>query len=267
MEVLNRVLTIAGADLEVQLIGDVKTADVSLVFLHEGLGSVAQWKDFPRAVAEASGMPALVYSRAGYGRSSPCALPRPHRYMEEEARNVLPPLLEAAGLRHYVLVGHSDGASIAIAYASGFAAIQPSRLRGLVLEAPHVICEDISVASITKAREAYEHGDLRERLAKYHHHVDCAFRGWNDAWLHPGFRKLDLRAHLLFNSAPTLVIQGEDDEYGTRAQVDEIAAKNRGPVTVRMLPACGHAPHRDQPELTLREILTFLTSIGVTPAR
>ena len=262
MEILNRMLEVDGASLEAQLVGDVGNGP-TLVFLHEGLGSVAQWKEFPRAVAEASGLPALVYSRAGYGGSSSCTLPRPLTYMQEEARAVLPRVLEVAGIGEHVLVGHSDGASIAIAYGGGRAALAPSNLRGLVLEAPHVICEDVSVRSIEKAREAYEHGDLRARLAKYHRDVDCAFRGWNDAWLDPGFRAFDLRPYLPFVRVPTLVVQGEDDEYGTRAQVDAIATASGGPVTVRMLERCGHAPHRDRPDVTLNEILTFLTRIGV----
>ena len=265
MEVLNRALDVDGATLDAQLIGAVGEA-TTLVFLHEGLGSVEQWREFPRAVAEASGLPALVYSRAGYGRSSPCALPRPLTYMQQEAADVLPRVLDVVGVHDCVLIGHSDGASIAIAFAQRQAP-RHGRLRGLVLEAPHVLCEDVSVRSIEKARVDYVDGDLRERLAKYHRDVDCAFRGWNDAWLDPGFRAFDLRPFLPFVSAPTLVIQGENDEYGTRAQVDAIASAVRlAPVTVRMLAACGHAPHRDQPETTLREILTFLTSIGATAA-
>jgi pimeloyl-ACP methyl ester carboxylesterase len=266
MEVLDRALDVDGVTIEARLIGHVG-ARTTLVFLHEGLGSLAQWKDFPRTVAEAAGLPALVYSRAGYGRSSPCTLPRPLTYMEDEARHVLPRLLEVAGLadRDVVLVGHSDGASIAIAFAGGEAS--KVRLRALVLMAPHVICEDVSVRSIEKAREAYRAGDLRSRLAKYHgDNVDCAFRGWNDAWLDPGFRAFDLRRYLPAIAVPTLVIQGERDEYGTRAQVDAIAAGIvRAPVTVRMLPACGHAPQRDQPDITLREILTFLTNGSLAP--
>ena len=263
MEVLNRTLEVDGALLDAQLIGDVGRG-TTLVFLHEGLGSVAQWKDFPQAVAAASGLAALVFSRAGYGRSSSCALPRPLAYMQDEARDVLPRVLAIAGVRDAVLVGHSDGASIALAFAGGGAS---SGLRGLVLEAPHLVCEDVSVRSIAKARETYATGDLRALLAKYHgDNVDCAFRGWNDAWLDPGFRAFDLRPFLPSITAPALVLQGEDDEYGTRAQVDAIAAASGGPVTVRMLPRCGHAPHRDQTELTLREILTFLTRIGAAPA-
>jgi pimeloyl-ACP methyl ester carboxylesterase len=258
VEVLSRTLDVDGVKLEAELVGDVGRG-TTLVFLHEGLGSVAQWKEFPRVVAEASGLPALVYSRAGYGRSSPCALPRPLTYMQDEARDVLPRVLEVAGVRDAVLVGHSDGASIAIAYAGA----RPAGLRGLVLEAPHVVCEDVSVRSIAKAREAYEQGDLRARLAKYHgSNVDFAFRGWNDAWLDPRFRAFDLRPFLPTIAVPTLVLQGDDDEYGTRAQVDETAKGIvDAPVTVRMLPRCGHAPHRDQPQRTLDEILTFLTNV------
>lgn len=226
----------------------------SIVFLHEGLGSALQWRDVPERLGAALDRGTLAYSRFGYGRSAPVALPRPLTYMHDEAREVLPAVLDATGCaREVALFGHSDGASIAIMAA----ALDP-RVRALVLEAPHVFVEDLSIASISKAKEAYATGDLRERLAKHHAHVDVAFRGWNDAWLDPGFRSWNIEEYLPRVAVPILVLQGEDDPYGTRAQVDAVAAKAAGRVDVVMLPACGHAPHRDQPEATLAAAAAFL---------
>jgi pimeloyl-ACP methyl ester carboxylesterase len=247
-------LEVAGKKLEAELLGP---RPPTLAFLHEGLGSLPQWRDFPARVAERTGHGALVYSRFGYGASDPVPLPRPLTYMHEEAREVLPLVLDAAGVGEVVLIGHSDGASIAL-----MAATTDRRVRGLVLEAPHVFVEDISIASIEKAKTAYESGDLRARLAKYHAHVDVAFRGWNDAWLDPDFRSWNLEHYLPAITVPVLVIQGEDDPYGTRAQVDAIARATRDRVDTLMLPACGHAPHRDQPEATLQAIATFVERLA-----
>ncbi len=190
--------------IEAQWIGE--PAPRALVFLHEGLGSVAQWRDTPAAISRATGLPALVYSREGYGRSSPVAVPRPLTYMHEEAARI--PHVDEP-----ILVGHSDGASIAI-IAAGAGHVRP---RALVLIAPHVFVEDISVASIAAARDAYTTGDLRARLAKYHDDVDGAFWGWNRAWLDPEFRRWNLEAYLPKITAPTLVVQGTADQYGTLA--------------------------------------------------
>jgi pimeloyl-ACP methyl ester carboxylesterase len=223
----------------------------TLVLLHEGLGSVGLWRDFPQQLAAATGLPAFVYSRAGYGRSDPAPMPRPVGYMHDEAA-LLPEVLAAAGIDDPILVGHSDGASISIIHAGS-----GGKARALVLEAPHVFTEEMGLASIAKAREAYERGDLRDRLAKYHQDVDAAFWGWNRPWLDPEFRKWNLEAYLPPIAAPILVIQGADDEYGTRKQVDAIAAEAPN-VEVLMLPRCGHSPHRDQAEETLRGIAAFL---------
>lgn len=231
----------------------------TLVFLHEGLGSAAQWRDFPALVARDTGLGAIAYSRVGYGGSAPVTLPRPLTYMQDEAREFLPKLLDARGIDAAVLVGHSDGGSIAIVNA---ALDGGKRVRAIVLEAPHVFVEDVSIASIAKARQAYETGDLREKLAKYHGaNVDGAFRGWNDAWLDPGFRSWNIEEYLPKITVPVLVIQGEDDPYGTRAQVDAIARQVGGPVEVRMLARCGHAPHRDQPDATRDAIAQFLARL------
>jgi pimeloyl-ACP methyl ester carboxylesterase len=229
----------------------------TLVFLHEGLGCVAMWRDFPAALAAATGMGAFVYSRFGYGKSPPALLPRPLTYMHDEAA-LLPEILDDAKIREAVLVGHSDGGSIALVHA----ATGDARLRGLALEAPHVLCEDVSVASIAAAREAYDHGDLRVRLARYHGaNVDVAFRGWNDAWLDPGFRAWNLEAYLPKIQVPVLVVQGEDDAYGTVAQVDAIERGLRAPFTRCVLPSCGHAPHKDQPARTLAAMQAFVRSV------
>ncbi|HYH19741.1 MAG TPA: alpha/beta hydrolase [Azospirillum sp.] len=252
-------LDVAGARLEYRWIAPARTGRPTLVFLHEGLGCVALWKDFPDRVAAATGCGALVYSRAGYGRSSPVPVPRPLRYMHDEGLEVLPALLDQLDLRDVVLVGHSDGASIALIRAGND---RGGRLSGAVVMAPHVFNEDVSVASIAKAAEAYRDGDLRSRLRRLHgDNVDCAFWGWNRAWLDPGFRAWNIEEHLPGIRVPVLAIQGSDDEYGTAAQVEAIEAKAGGPVEVLMLDGCGHSPHRDQPEATLAAIRDFVGAI------
>ena len=244
-------LTVRGKKIEAQHIG--RPGGPTLVFLHEGLGSLGLWRDFPQKVSDATGLPAFVYSRAGYGQSDPAEMPRPVRYMHDEAA-LLPEVLAAAGIDDPVLVGHSDGASISVIYAGS-----GGNARALVLEAPHVFTEDMGLQSIARARDAYERGDLRARLGRYHRDVDAAFWGWNRPWLDPEFRKWNLEEFLPRIAAPILVVQGEDDEYGTKKQVEAIARGARD-VEVRMLPECGHSPHRDQPEATLRAIAEFLRS-------
>lgn len=231
-----------------------------LVFLHEGLGCVALWKDFPDSVAAATGLPALVYSRIGYGGSDPCALPRPLTYMHHEGEAVLPELLAALGVQRHILVGHSDGASIALIYAG---AAHRDGLLGITAMAPHVFCEDVSVASIRAAGKAYAEGDLRQRLAKYHgDNVDCAFRGWCDAWLDPAFIRWNIEDYVDRITVPVQVIQGQDDEYGTVAQVESIARRTRAETL--MLPACGHSPQRDQLDSSLRAIHAFSRRLHVS---
>ena len=228
----------------------------TLVFLHEGLGSVEQWRDFPQKLAQATGLGAFAYSRAGYGRSSSIQLPRPVRYMHDEAR-LLPQILSAAGIAKPILVGHSDGASIAIlAAGSGAPAL------ALVLEAPHVFAEEAGLASIARARDAYAKTDLRARLARYHDDVDAAFLGWNGAWLDPAFKEWNIEASLPAIHAPVLIIQGEDDEYGTQKQLEAIQRGAGGPVTIELLPRCGHAPHRERPQETLAAMTRFIQSLS-----
>lgn len=219
----------------------------TLIFLHEGLGSLAMWRDFPDRVAAATGAPVLIYSRYGYGKSDALAGARAVEYMHHEALEVLPPLRGALGLDDVVLLGHSDGASIALIHAG--AGRWP--VRGLILEAPHVFVEDISIASIAAAKRAYETTDLPQRLGRYHDDVDSAFWGWNRIWLDPAFRAWNIEHFLPGVRCPTLAIQGAGDEYGTKAQLDAIARGVAGPFEQVVLAECGHAPHRDQPAATL----------------
>jgi len=250
-------LAVGGKRLEVAWHGPSPGEAPTLVFLHEGLGCVALWRDFPAILAEATGCGALVYSRLGYGRSDPCDLPRPVRYMHDEGLTVLPELIEAAGIRECILVGHSDGGSIALIYAGGTPA---APLRGVICEAAHVVCEDITARSIQQAGVAYREGDLRAKLAKYHgENVDGAFWGWHDAWLHPDFREWDLTEYLPDIGVPMLVLQGEDDPYGTSAQVEAIERGAGGEIEVLMLPDCGHCPHLEQREATLRAMAAFVS--------
>lgn len=236
----------------------------TLVLLHEGLGCVRMWRDFPERLAQATGCGVFVYSRAGYGGSDAIELPRPLDYMEHEAQHVLPEVLAAAGLDAPVLFGHSDGGSIALLYAS-HAARNPAlpACRGLILEAPHVFCEEVSVQSIARARDAYEHGDLRARLQRHHQvNVDVAFWGWNRAWLDPGFRAWNIERSLPGVRVPVLLIQGEEDEYGTAAQLRAIERGTAAPVETHLLAACGHAPHREKPEQTLSLSADFVARLG-----
>jgi pimeloyl-ACP methyl ester carboxylesterase len=242
-------LTVRGKNIEAQRLGPAQGP--TLVFLHEGLGSLGLWRDFPQRLSEASGLGAFVYSRAGYGASDPAPMPRPVRYMHDEAK-LLPEILEATGVDDPVLFGHSDGASIAVIHAGS-----GGKARALILEAPHVFTEEEGLRSIEQARAAYENGDLRKRLARHHRDVDAAFWGWNRPWLDPEFRTWNLEAFLPRIDAPVLVIQGEDDEYGTRRQLDAIQRGAREVETL-LLPACGHSPHRDRPEATLRSAVDFL---------
>lgn len=252
-------ITVAGKRLEVAWHGPRPEEAPTLVFLHEGLGCVALWRDFPAKLAATTGCGALVYSRLGYGQSDPCDLPRPLHYMHDEGLEVLPELLQVAGVRECILVGHSDGGSIALIYAGGTPA---TPLRGVITEAAHVFCEDISVRSIAAIKAPYEQGDLRQKLQKYHgQNVDCAFWGWSGVWLHPDFRQWNLEEYLAGLKVPLLAIQGEADEYGTVAQIEAIARQAGAGAEVVMFPNCGHSPHRDQEAATLQAMTQFIQRI------
>ncbi len=249
---------IDGVDLDVSWMPAEPAGDrPPLVFLHEGLGSIAQWRSFPADLRAALGAPAaLVYSRAGYGRSGPATSPRPVSYMHHEADVVLPALLADFGLEAPVLVGHSDGASIALLYAGGSRPVT-----GLVLLAPHVFVEPVTLAAIEAAREAFATSDLRDRLAKYHDDPESTFRGWNDVWLSPGFRTWDIRDRLAAITSPILIVQGEQDPYGTTAQLDAVAEGASAPVARALLPEVGHAPHLEAPEATLAAVTEFVRAL------
>lgn len=228
-----------------------------LVFLHDGLGCVALWRDVPDKLARRLGMRALVYSRFGYGRSDRLRGRRTPRFMHEEALDVLPKLLDHFTIARPVLVGHSDGASIALIHA----AAAGRDVAGLVLLAPHVFVEDLTIESIARVRRTYDSTDLKARLSKYHACVDDAFLGWSDIWLDPAFRDWSIEAEAARIEAPMLVIQGLDDEYGTLAQIERIAALARGPVAQVRLENCGHSPHRDQEAAVLDAIQQFVREL------
>jgi pimeloyl-ACP methyl ester carboxylesterase len=254
-------IDLGGLRLEVaRIAGPADSRLAPIVFLHEGLGSVAMWRDWPAQVCAATGRAGIVYSRRGYGNSDAIADVRgtgrlAPDYMHREALDVLPQLLAKLGLDQPVLLGHSDGGSIALIHA----AHHP--VAACIVMAPHVVVEDVSIRSIAQARQAYETGDLRERLRRYHADVDGAFWQWNDIWLSDGFRAFDIRPDCRLIRSPVLAIQGIDDPYGTRRQIEEIAP-TLGSFAQRLLPHCGHSPHRDQPELATKLITRFLASIA-----
>ncbi|HKW84240.1 MAG TPA: alpha/beta hydrolase [Burkholderiaceae bacterium] len=231
------------------------------VFLHEGLGSVAMWKDFPQRLCDALGCRGLVYSRPGYGRSTP--RPKDEKwsvdFMHRQAHDVLPALLDALGVDTAAdrpwLFGHSDGGSIALLHAAEF----PQRVAGAVVLAPHILVEDISVESIARAKTAYRETDLRQRLGRHHDDPDSAFWGWNDIWLDPAFRSWSIESEIASIACPVLAVQGLDDEYGTLAQIRGIA--KRVPQTQLLeLASCGHSPHRDQPDALIEAVAGFVRS-------
>jgi pimeloyl-ACP methyl ester carboxylesterase len=228
----------------------------TIVMLHEGLGSVALWKDFPQRLASRTGCGILVYSRYGHGNSDKLLEKRPVEFMHHEGEVVLPELLDKLNIQKPILLGHSDGGSIALIFAGKY----PERPRALILEAPHVFVEDLSVASITQAKVIYLTTDLPPKLGRYHRHVDATFWGWNDIWLDPQFRSWNIEEYLPAIRCPILCIQGEEDEYGTIAQVKAIQA--RVPATeILMLPNCRHSPHRDQPGATLERMAEFIADL------
>jgi pimeloyl-ACP methyl ester carboxylesterase len=247
-------VSVAGGAIEYERIPAASGAGASeIVMLHEGLGSVSMWRDFPRRVAETTRRGVLVYSRHAYGRSASLRGPRPVRFMHDEALVVLPELLDRLDVARPILLGHSDGGSIALIHAAS----SGRDTAALVLLAPHVMVEEVSLVSISAAREAYDGGSLRSRLARHHDDVDGAFRGWNDIWLDPAFRGWTIEDLLPAVTCPVLAIQGEDDEYGTMEQVDRIA-RGAPDVELLKLARCGHSPHRDRPDDVLAAIEAFV---------
>ena len=252
-------VTIDGVRLEYRWVG-VSTPDApTIVFLHEGLGSITQWKDFPAALCERTGGRGLVYNRQGYGRSDPFDTLSP-RFMHHEAIDVLPRVLDALEIGQPVLFGHSDGGSIALIYA-GSAQAAPA---ALVLEAPHVFVEDITVTRISEVRDAYGSSGLRAGLERHHGvNVDRLFDGWTTTWLSEEFRAWNIETYLSRVSCPALVVQGAADEYGTTRQVNAIAAGVSGPVKTLVLDACGHAPHVEQRDTVMNASVAFLRENGI----
>jgi len=251
-------LEIEGKFLEATWWGPGPEAAPTLVLLHEGLGCVALWRDFPEKLAAATGCGVLAYSRFGYGQSPPVKLPRPLTYMHDEALGILGQVLDAAGVSRAILVGHSDGGSIATIYAGG---VQDFRLRGEVLIAAHFFCEDVSITSIEAARVAYETTNLREKLARYHRDVDNAFWGWNGAWLDPAFRHWRIDDYVPTIRVPVMLVQGAADEYGTLAQFELFRAEAYCPVETVVVEGAGHSPHLSHPAVVLPAVAQFVARI------
>ena len=253
-------LQIGSSRLEYKMVGPRPDQAATFVLLHEGLGSVGLWGDFPMRLADATGLGVFVYSRAGYGRSSALAMPRPVTFMHEEARDVLPQVLDAIGLQRGILLGHSDGASIAAIYAGS---IEDHRVRGLVLLAPHFFTEEFGIAEIARMREAYETTDLRAKLGKWHQNPDNAFYSWSGPWLDPGFRNWEITEELAYIRVPILIIQGADDQYGTLQQIEVAKEECYCPVEAVILPATRHVPHREAAGATMAAIVDFTTRLQV----
>ncbi|NNE51194.1 MAG: alpha/beta hydrolase [Sulfitobacter sp.] len=247
-------VTAGGKSLEYELWGPGPAEAPTMVLLHEGLGSVAQWKDLPERLSKATGFGILAYSRAGYGHSDPVDLPRPLDFQTREAEEVLGDVLDAAGVKETVLLGHSDGATIAAIYAGS---VSDMRVRGLILIAPHFFTEEPGLNAIRAAGEAFTNGDLREKLTMFHDNVDVAFSGWHDVWTDPSFSDWNVADCIDHWRIPVLAIQGRNDPYGTLAQITEIEERIYSPIETLILRDCGHAPHFEKPEETDAAIAEF----------
>jgi pimeloyl-ACP methyl ester carboxylesterase len=262
-------LDIGDQRLEYRMIGPRPDQAPTIVMLHEGLGCVGLWGDFPDRLQKATGCGVFVYSRAGYGKSSPVQLPRPLNFMHTEAQDTLPKILETIGFKHGLLVGHSDGASIAAIYGGSH---QDHRVSGIVLIAPHFIVEDVTIAAIADMRQAYDTTELRARLARYHADVDATVHGWSDVWLKGDFRKWDLNEFLAYIRVPVLIVQGEGDQYGTVRQIEIAQEECYCPVEVALLPNAKHVPQREAPEATMKAVTDFIERVrqngmaGTSPA-
>jgi len=248
-------LDVAPLRLEYRMIGPRPDQAPTVVMLHEGLGSVGLWGPFPEAIAAATGAGVFAYSRAGYGQSPAGKMPRTTSFLNEEACEVLPRVLDAIGFQRGLLLGHSDGASIAAIYGGS---VQDHRVRGLILIAPHFFTEEKGLAEIRRAGKSFATGALRERLKPYHADVDAAFRSWNEPWTHPDFEKWDITDALGYIRVPILVVQGEDDQYGTLRQVKIVEEQCYCPVETAIFPGIRHVPQREAPELTLAAVCGFI---------
>ena len=251
-----KTITVAGGQLEATWFGPPPSEAPTLVFLHEGLGCISMWKDTPRKLAAATGCGALVYTRFGYANSDPCSLPRQVDYMHGEAHEVLPQVLSLLGVQQCILIGHSDGGSIAILHLGSNPSVS---VRGAITLGAHVFVEDLTVAAIAATKDQYRNGDLKRGLAKHHgEHTDRVFWSWNDIWLLPEFKNWNIETYLADITLPMLVIQGEQDPYGSEAQIDAIVAGTTSKVETLMIPDCEHWPHLEQPDLTLRAMAQFI---------
>jgi pimeloyl-ACP methyl ester carboxylesterase len=257
-------ITINTRRLECRTWGGTPSERPAIVLLHEGLGSVGLWRSFPERLAAQTGHCVFAYSRAGYGGSDPVELPRPLDYMQREAIDVLPGVLDAIGFKSGILLGHSDGASIAAIHAGG---VRDPRVRGIGLIAPHFFTEPEGLAAIAEAREQYEKGDLRGRLARRHADVDNAFRGWSDAWLDPGFKSWNIEEFIGAIRSPILAIQGRDDQYGTLRHMEALAKGAKVRFRIEILDNCRHSPHLEQPDLTLKIVTDFLAQRSTNAKR
>ncbi len=251
-------VTVGGRRLECRAIGDPAARSPSLVFLHEGLGSVSDWRDFPDRICASTGLPGVVYSRLGYGRSDPLVEPRTARFMHEEAIDVLPELLRTLRIERPVLVGHSDGASIALIHAGTF----PEADAAVVALAPHLFVEPVCTDAIAEVARRYEAPGLRERLARHHADVDGAFRYWTEVWLSDAFASWTIEKEVAAIRCPILAIQGEDDQYGTMRQLDRISELRPQATQLLKLPGCGHRLHRDCPDAVAAAVAAFCRTIA-----
>ena len=254
----NSTVTINGIDLETAFQNGNSPDAPAIVFLHEGLGCVSLWRDFPARLAAATGCAALVYSRYGYGRSAVCQRGFDPYYMHREALETLPALLDHFSVSNPIFYGHSDGASIALIHAGG----AERALRGVIVEAPHVFVEPESISGLDMAREAFDTGALKEGLARHHSDAERTFRAWNDVWRGPAFENWNIEAYLSAITVPVLMIQGAEDAYGTLAQLDAIAAGVTGPCDRLVLTGCGHSPHREMADRVLERVADCVTSLS-----
>ena len=251
-------LDLPGMRLEYRMIGPRPDAAPTIVMLHEGLGSVGLWGSFPDEVAAATGAGVFVYSRAGYGKSSPATLPRSVDFMQEESLTTLPRVLAGIGFQRGILLGHSDGASIATIYTGS---VQDHRVRGLVLIAPHFFTEQMGLDQIRRTQDEFANGDLRKKLQRWHANVDGAFRSWSEPWLDPRFQRWDITETLGYIRVPILIVQGRDDQYGTLKQLEVARGECFCPVETVVLDGARHSPQRDQPEETLAATAGFINRL------